>query len=66
MKVRISYTVEVDDDYRKAISHFYGIHTPATRTEVQEWCRDYGRSIEDDIMLEYENCNVCFPDKKQS
>jgi hypothetical protein len=37
MKVRISYTVEVDDDTRRAIRAYYGAEGLATREEVRNW-----------------------------
>lgn len=53
MKVRISYTVEVSDDYRRAIRRFYGKEGLATREEVQDWHEAHGASLDDDLMWDY-------------
>ena len=50
MRVRISYTVEVDDHFRRAISHHYGVAHKATRYEVQAWFREFGESADDDVV----------------
>ena len=50
MRVRISYTVEVGDDYRRAIRAFYGKDGLATREEVRAWVQRYGDSMDDDLM----------------
>lgn len=48
MRVRISYTVEVDDDFRRGIRRYYGKGL-ATRQEVKDWCERYGNSEDDNI-----------------
>ena len=50
MKVRIQYTVEVSDDYRRAINMFYGRDGLATRDQVKRWIHQYGTSMDDDLM----------------
>lgn len=52
MKVRICYTLDVDDSYRRAINKFYGKPGLATRADVQDWIRSYGSSCDDDICPE--------------
>lgn len=54
MKVRIEYTVEVDDDFRRAINAFYGKPGLASRLEVWRWFVAYGQSMNDD-MGEYKD-----------
>lgn len=49
MKVRIAYTVTVDDSYRRAINKFYGREGLATRAEVAEWHKQHGESLDDDL-----------------
>lgn len=49
MKVRIAYTVEVPDSYRRAINVHYGLAGLATRKEVQSWFITFGESMDDDI-----------------
>jgi len=50
MKVRIAYTTEVSDDYRRAINVFYGLPGLASRDEVKNWLLNYGSSQDDDLM----------------
>lgn len=50
MKVRVCYTVDVTDDYRRAINMYYGESGLADRREVKEWCRSYGDSMDADLM----------------
>jgi len=49
MKVRIAYTIEVGDFYRRAIRRHYGEDGLATRAEVVRWVRSYGTSGDDDL-----------------
>lgn len=50
MKVLIEYVVTVDDDYRRAINKYYGKPGLATRVEVKDWYRNYGSSMDLDLM----------------
>ena len=50
MKVKVSYTVDVSDRYRRAINAHYGKPGLATRAEVQRWLWSVGQSCDDDIM----------------
>lgn len=50
MKVRISYTINVSDDYRRAISHYYGYPHIATRQEVKDFVMTHGEQLDDEIM----------------
>jgi hypothetical protein len=52
MKVRVTYTTTVSDDYRRAINLFYGKPGLATRVEVQRWLADHGSSMDDDLMYD--------------
>lgn len=52
MRVKIEYTVEASDDWRRAIRNFYGKEGLATRAEIKQWCWMYGSSADDDIMWE--------------
>jgi hypothetical protein len=49
MRIRISYAIEVDDDFRRAINRFYGKDGLATREDVVSWMRAYGESMNDDL-----------------
>lgn len=51
MKVRVTYTEEVDDEYRRSIRAFYGNEGLATRQEVIDWLKRYGSSMNDDLVL---------------
>lgn len=55
MRVRVCYTVEATDEYRRAINHHFGRPGMATRADVQQWLEQNGTSCDDDIMYEYEN-----------
>lgn len=50
MRVRVSYSTTVDDDYRRAINVFYGKPGLATRAEVRAWLVQYGASEDDNLM----------------
>ena len=54
MKVRISYTIDVNDEYREAIRNHYGEKGLATREEVRAWAEIYGSSCDADILCELE------------
>lgn len=49
MRVKIEYTVEVDNDFRREINIYYGKDGLATRQEVQDWFRSFGDSMNDDL-----------------
>lgn len=62
MKVRVSYPVDADDDFRKAITHSWGeCGRKATRGEIQSYCERVGSAQDDDLMQEYRDCEVCNP-----
>lgn len=52
MKVKVEFTVDVPDEYRRAIRAYYGRDGMATRDEVRAWLRQYGTSMDDDLMWE--------------
>jgi hypothetical protein len=54
MKVRIAYTTEVNDDYRRAINLHYGEPGLASREQVKRWIESYGSSADSDLMWELE------------
>lgn len=57
MKVRIAYTVEVDDTFRIALSHYYGAHGKASRDDLVRWFRDNGDTLDADVLDEdYGTC----------
>jgi hypothetical protein len=51
MKVRITQTIEIDDDYRRAINQYYGREGLASREQVRDWIKQYGSSMDDDLAL---------------
>ena len=53
MKVRVVYTVEVSDEYRRALNWRYGKPGLATRDEVKNHLRQNGSTLDDDLMSEY-------------
>jgi hypothetical protein len=52
MKIRISYVVDVDDAFRRAINHYYGRPGLASRQAVKNWFQAYGDSASDDILYD--------------
>lgn len=52
MKIRVSYVVDVSDDYRRAIRRYYGESGMATRKEVQSFLRQNGSTLDDDLKYE--------------
>ncbi len=50
MRVKIEYTVDAPDEYRRAINHHYGLNGMASRDDVKLWLRLYGSSCDDDLM----------------
>jgi len=54
MKVRVVYTVEVSDEYRRALNLRYGKPGLATRDELKEHLRTHGDTIDEDLMYEYD------------
>lgn len=49
MKVKICYTVEVDEIDRRRMRAYYGKSGLATRKDIQSWFRTFGESMKDDI-----------------
>lgn len=60
MKVHVSYTIEVDDDYRMALSHSWGEHgILASRKDVKGYLRNVGSANDDDLLAEWQECDEC-------
>ena len=51
MKVRVSFTVEVDDSFRREINAWYGRSGLASRDEVRAWYEANGTSMDDDLSM---------------
>jgi hypothetical protein len=51
MRVRIAYTIDVSDEYRRAIREYYGQEGLATREEIKNWWREYGESMNENLAL---------------
>lgn len=49
MKVRVAYTVDIDDDIRRAINAWYGRPGLASRKEIQRWYEANGESMDADL-----------------
>ena len=60
MRIRISFTINVSDDMRKAIAHYYGEPGKASRKLLQTHFYQYGHNMHDDLMYEW------VVDKKQA
>jgi len=61
MRLRVSYAVNVDDDFRRAIRHYYGKVGLATHAEIAHWFREYGGTMDDDLRHEHGRC--CWGDE---
>lgn len=60
MRVRVAYTVNVDDDFRMAIRHHIGqCGTLATRAEIRQHFEMSGESEDDDLTQEWMECDEC-------
>ena len=49
MKVRICYTIEVDDAWRRGVNKYHGDPGLATREDIQDHYIMYGKIADDDI-----------------
>lgn len=64
MKLRVSYTVDVEDGYRRAVAHRYGeTGKLATREELRHFFEQHGSSLDDDLRDEHGVC--CFGDEPE-
>lgn len=66
MKVKVSYTVDVDRGFRRALVHHQaGGQAPrlATPQEVRDWCVLYGMTMDDHLRAEHGEC--CWHDEPQ-
>jgi hypothetical protein len=54
VKVKIMHTEEYSDEFRKAYRAYFGRDGMATRDELLLHFIAYGRSIDSDIMWEYD------------
>lgn len=52
MRVRVSYTVNVSDEYRRALRRRVGRKGTATRAEVVNHFIQYGRTLDDYVISE--------------
>jgi len=52
VRVRIAYTVDVDDNSRRAINHHYNQPGLATREQVRDWFRDKGEDNGSIVLTE--------------
>ena len=49
MKVKVSFTAEYPDWWRRGIRRWYGKEGLATRAEIIAWVKTYGTSMDDDL-----------------
>ena len=57
MRVRVSYTIDASDDYRRAINLHYGKPGLATREQVARWQREHGSAEDDNLMHDLEQAH---------
>lgn len=55
MKVRVSYSVDVNDTMRRKMREYYGQDGLATENEVQLWYEMHGHSKDDDLQDVFTN-----------
>lgn len=53
MRVRVVQTVEVSDEYRRAIRRYFGGDGMATRDEVRQWVMRFGETMDADLMQDF-------------
>jgi hypothetical protein len=58
MRVRVAYTIDVSDDYRRAINLYYGKLGLASREDVQRWARSFGSAGDDDLMRDLQQAEA--------
>lgn len=51
MRVKVEYSEDVSDDFRRAINLYHGKPGLATRDEVKQWLWLFGHSMDDDIAM---------------
>lgn len=54
MKIRVAYTVDLDDRYLRAFAFRYGLDRKPNRTELLEHFMMSGGSEDHDILAEYD------------
>lgn len=60
MKIKISYTIEADVRFRRALACYRGKHGKTeTREEIIAHAIRSGTSIDGDIGYEYDRCERC-------
>jgi hypothetical protein len=60
MRVRVEYSVTVNNDFRMALRHSWGeCGTLATRSEVRDAFEMTGRNDDADLMQEWQDCDDC-------
>lgn len=57
MRVRIEYSLEVTDGFRRAINEYHGEPGLAFREDVKNWFYVHGQSMNDDLMWTAEEAN---------
>jgi hypothetical protein len=62
MRVRVAYTIDVPDDFRRAVACYYGEHgQKLSRERLQRLFQSVGSSQDADIIQEWNDCEVCHP-----
>lgn len=52
MRVLISYTTEVSDDFRRSINQYHGEPGMATREDVRRWFYLHGQSMNENLAMQ--------------
>ncbi len=55
MKVRVCYTIDIEDETRRGLSRYFGKPGLASRRDLQRWLRENGESSLPDLQCEGED-----------
>jgi len=66
VKVRVTFTVDVDDRFRRALNHYYGREGLASRSDIQKWYESNASSVDADMFQEYDMSEVKGDNHEQS
>ena len=53
MRARVTFMVDVDDTFRRALRFYYGLEGLASREEVKHWFRNAAASMNHDMLHTY-------------
>lgn len=66
MRVKVCFTVDVDDEFRRALNSYYGKSGLATREEIRQHYETQSGSIDTDIINEFQEARERRKQQKES